>query len=60
MQGEMKQQLAALIACYRSQCLWFFAEDCIPETLAEAVRILEYIEPDGDCAALVRAWRLKQ
>ena len=60
MQDELKQQLAELMACYHSRCLWFLAEDFVPETPEEAVRVLEYIERYGDREAFVRARRLKQ
>ena len=60
MQDEIKKQLAALIGCYRSRCLWFLAEDFVPETPEQTVRVLEYIERYGDCEGFVQARRLKQ
>jgi hypothetical protein len=60
MQDETKKQLAALIACYRSRCLWFLAKDFVPETPEQAVRVLEYIERYGDREGFAQARRLKQ
>ena len=60
MQSDMQKQLAALIECYRSRCLWFLAEDFVPETPEQAVRVLEYIERYGDREGFVQARRLKQ
>jgi hypothetical protein len=60
MQDDLQQQLLALIECYRSRCLWFLAKDFVPETPAQAMRVLEYIERYGDREAFVQARRLKQ
>jgi len=60
MQDEIKEQLAILISRYRSRCLWFLAEDFVPETPEQAVRVLEYIERYGDRQGFVQARRLKQ
>jgi hypothetical protein len=60
MQDEIQQQLVALIECYRSRCLWFLAKDFVPETPAQVMRVLEYIECYGDREAFVQARRLKQ
>jgi hypothetical protein len=57
---DIQQQLLALIESYRSRCLWFLAEDFVPETPAQALRVLEYIERYGDRDAFVQARRLKQ
>jgi hypothetical protein len=59
-QDEMKKQLAALIECYRSRCLWFLAGDFVPETPEQAIHVLEYIERYGDREGFVQARRLKQ
>ncbi len=60
MQDNIKQQLVELIGCYRSRCLWFLAEDFVPETPEQVIRVLEYIERYGDREGFVRARRLKQ
>jgi hypothetical protein len=60
MQDEIHQQLMTLIEGYRSRCLWFLAKDFVPETPAQAMRVLEYIERYGDREAFVQARRLKQ
>lgn len=60
MQDDIQKQLAALIERYRSRCLWFLAADFVPETPAQAVRVLEYIERYGDREGFVQARRLKQ
>jgi hypothetical protein len=60
MQGDIEQQLVELIGRYRSRCLWFLAEDFVPETHQQAVRVLEYIEQYGDREGFLQARRLKQ
>jgi hypothetical protein len=60
MQNEIQQQLMALIECYRLRYPWFLAKDFVPETPAQAMRVLEYIERYGDREAFVQARRLKQ
>ena len=60
MQGEIAQQVAELVERYRSRCLWFLAEDFVPETSEQAVRVLEYIERYGDREGFIQARRLKQ
>ena len=60
MHDHIKKQLAELIECYRVRCLWFLAEDFVPETPEQAMRVLEYIEHYGDREGFVRARRLKQ
>jgi hypothetical protein len=50
-----------LVDRYRTRCLWFLAEDYYPETKAEVLRVLHYIERHGDreafqAAAQIRRW----
>jgi uncharacterized protein (DUF3820 family) len=45
---------------YRERCLWFMRDDFQPKTLAEALRILQYIERNGDVAALRKVAPLKK
>ena len=42
-----------LVDEYRTRCLWFLREDYYPQTMAEALRTLEYIERHGDVIAAV-------
>jgi len=60
MPDEINTQLAELIERYRSRCLWFLAEDFVPGTPEQAMRVLEYIERYGDREGFVQARRLKQ
>jgi len=60
MPDEINTQLAELIERYRSRCLWFLAEDFVPDTPEQAMRVLEYIERYGDRDGFVQARRLKQ
>jgi hypothetical protein len=60
MQDDLEQQLVELIEHYRVRCLWFLAEDFVPATPEQAVRVLEYIERYGDREGFVQARRLKQ
>jgi hypothetical protein len=54
------QQVNALVDEYRVRCLWFLREDYYPETAADALRVLGYIERHGDVAAFQKAASLKQ
>jgi hypothetical protein len=49
-----------LVDEYRSRCLWFWRVSYYPETPAEALKALQYIERNGDVAALRRVAPLKQ
>jgi len=60
MQDDIKEQLTVLMRRYRSRCLWFLAEDFMPETPEQAMRVLEYIERYGDREGFIQARRLKQ
>ena len=50
----------ALVDEYRVRCLWFLREDYYPQTTAEALRVLEYIERHGDVEAFQKAATLRQ
>jgi hypothetical protein len=50
----------ALVDQYRRRCLWFLRQDYYPETDADLVRVLGYIERYGDLAAFRRAASLRQ
>ena len=49
-----------LVDEYRTRCLWFLREDYYPQTMAEALRTLEYIERHGDVKAFRKAATLRQ
>ena len=49
-----------LVDEYRTRCLWFLREDYYPQTMAEALRTLEYIERHGDVNAFQKAATLRQ
>ena len=50
----------ALVDEYRTRCLWFLREDYYPQTTAEALRVLGYIERHGDVKAFQEAATLRQ
>ncbi len=50
----------ALVDEYRTRCLWFLREDYYPQTRAEALRVLKYIERHGDVKAFQKAATLRQ
>jgi len=50
----------ALVDEYRTRCLWFLREDYYPQTRAEALRVLDYIERHGDVKAFQKAATLRQ
>lgn len=58
--SSVMQSVHALVDEYRTRCLWFLREDYDPRTPAEARRVLEAIERQGDVAAFKRAAPLRQ
>ena len=54
------QNVNALVDEYRTRCLWFLREDYYPRTPADALRVLEYIERNGDVPAFQKAATLRQ
>jgi hypothetical protein len=53
--------LRALVDDYRDRCLWSWKRDYYPQSVEDAVRVLEAIEKHGDLdgfrrAAEVRRW----
>ena len=62
--GELAERLRPLVDEYRGRCLWFLREDYYPVSVAQALRVLGYIERHGDRkafqkAAEVRKWLLQ-
>lgn len=49
-----------LVDEYRSQCLWFLRPDFYPTTVADALRVLDYIERYGNRDAFRKAAELRQ
>ena len=54
------ERVNALVDEYRTRCLWFLREDYYPQTRAEALRVLGYIERHGDVKAFQKAATLRQ
>lgn len=54
------EALRALVDDYRTRCLWFLRPDYYPETPAEQLRVLSYIQKYGDQDAHIRASRLRR
>jgi hypothetical protein len=54
------ETLRALVDDYRTRCLWFLRPDFYPETPAEQLRVLSYIQKNGDQDAHIRASRLRR
>lgn len=54
------ESLRRLVDEYRVRCLWFLDEGYYPETVEDALRILEAIQRHGDAQAFRRAGALKQ
>jgi hypothetical protein len=55
-----KAKLRALLDEYRSRCLWFLRPDWYPQTQAECLQALSYIERHGDLAGFRRARELRE
>lgn len=50
----------SLVDQYRQHCLWFLRSDYYPQTEADLVRVLGYIERYGDLDAFRRVAALRQ
>ena len=59
-QDKFMESVNALVDKYRTRCLWFLREDYYPQTLADAARVLDYIERHGDKEAFQKAATLRQ
>jgi len=59
-QDKLMNSVNALVDEYRTRCLWFLREDYYPQTLADAARVLDYIERHGDKEAFQKAATLRQ
>lgn len=57
---ETVETLHALVDDYRARCLWFLRQDYYPESLAEAIRVLDAIERHGDVAGFRRAAEVRE
>ncbi len=52
---QMQREFEALLAAYRTRCLWFLRLDYVPVTTQEKLRVLGYVEQHGDLEAFRRA-----
>jgi hypothetical protein len=52
--------LRKLVDEYRHRCLWFLRPDYYPATIAEAQRVLDAIQSNGDLDGFRRAARVRQ
>ncbi len=57
---DVNNAVRDLVQKNRARCLWFAPPDYQPETDAERIRALSYIERHGDREAFVRARELQQ
>ena len=57
---QATETLRALIDQYRHQCLWFLRRGYYPETVEEALRVLESIQRHGDREAFMRAGEVRR
>lgn len=55
----LAQQIDQLIEAHRTECLWFIRRDYLPDTTAERLRMLKYLEMHGDRDTFVEARRLR-
>jgi hypothetical protein len=56
----MQSAFEALCADYRTRCLWFLRADYQPVTTEEKLRVLMYIERNGDLEAFRRVAPIRQ
>jgi hypothetical protein len=59
-QRTVDEALHTLVDDYRARCLWFLRPDYYPETPAEQLRVLSYIQKYGDQDAHIRSSRLRR
>lgn len=52
-------EVRVLVEQYRDRCLWFLDRKLVPESPAQALRLLGHIERYGDREAFLRARALK-
>lgn len=60
MEAGLVEKLKPLLIRYRSRCLWFLREDFFPETLQQALLVLDNIEKYGDREGFIEARRVKE
>jgi hypothetical protein len=58
--SDATKALVELIDEYRARCLWFLRADYYPSTTEEQLRVLGYIERNGDLDAFRRVSLLRQ
>jgi len=57
---EVAAAVNRLVDEYRSLCLWFMRPDYYPQTTAQRLQVLGYIQRHGDLAAFKRAGELRR
>jgi len=55
-----RDPLRAIVDQYRGRCLWFLRPGYYPESLEEALRVLESIQRHGDREAFQRAGEVRR
>lgn len=60
MDPVLVERIKPLLVKYRSRCLWFLREDFFPETLQQALLVLDNIEKHGDREGFIEARRVKE
>ena len=58
--GPAQDHLRAIVDQYRGRCLWFLRSGYYPETVEEALRVLESIQRYGDREAFQRAGEVRR
>ena len=58
--GPAQDHLRAIVDQYRGRCLWFLQSGYYPETVEEALRVLDSIQRYGDREAFRRAGEVRQ
>lgn len=58
--SSLEAEVRALVDEYRTRCLWFLRRDFYPETREETLRVLRYVERQGDREGFIRAARIRQ
>lgn len=57
---EMLKEACRLVERYRHRCLWFLAEDLLPTSPEQAIRLLRYIEKRADAEGYREARRIRE
>lgn len=57
---QVNAEINRLVEEHRAHCFWFFRRNYLPNTLADRLEALDYLERRSDRALFVRVRKLRQ